>query len=113
MLTLHEPLDLVADRLDNARPLVPQHHRRRPLPFAPDDVEVRTADADRGHADEHLVGPGIGELDLTHLERFVGRVEERGARLHVAGGPLYVFAVTPSASAISSHEATLATLVRA
>jgi hypothetical protein len=44
-------------------------------------MEVGAADPDRDHADEHLVGAWLLELDLRDLERLADGVEQRGACL--------------------------------
>ena len=57
-------VDLLADRGDAARQLVAEDHRllddEVADPAVAVVVHVGSADADRGHLDEHLVGPGVG-----------------------------------------------------
>jgi hypothetical protein len=97
-----EPFDTLADRLHHAGPFVAEHHRRRPLPLALDDVQVGAADADRGHADEHLAGPRLVELDLADLERPPLLPEDGRPRVHAS-----------SAAATSPQLVTVATFWRA
>lgn len=62
---------------DDAAPLVPEDHGRRPRAGAVDDREVRMTDARRCHFDEHLSGPGRVDLDLLHPQRPGSRVRAR------------------------------------
>ena len=73
--------DRLADRLDDPRPLVPEHHRRRPSELPLHLVEIRATDADGGHPDDDLVRPRLVEVELDDLERLADAVEEGGARL--------------------------------
>ena len=68
--------------LDDPGALVPEHHRRRPLPLALHLVEVGAADADRGHADDDVVRAGLRQIELDDLERLADRPEEPGPGLH-------------------------------
>src|SRR5262249_16567504 len=81
-VALPEAFDLLADGLHDAGALVAEHHRPRTLPLALHHVQVGAADADRDNADEHLVRPGLAQVDLAHLERPAGGVEESRIRLH-------------------------------
>ena len=65
----------LADRLDDARALVPEHGRAPGLRGSVDRVPVRVAHAARAQADEHLLGPGRCELELRHR-----RADRRSAR---------------------------------
>ena len=63
-------VDPFADRLDDPRALVTEDDRVAPVPeVAVGEVQVRVADARRGHADEHLARAGRLELELAHLQR--------------------------------------------
>ena len=96
-----ERRDALSHCLDDARPLVAEHGRRRPHPLALDRVQIGAADPDRGHADEHLTGPGLLQVELANLER-PPRLEEDGrARLH------------PSASTTSPELVTVETFCSA
>ena len=80
-----ERLDAGADALDDAGALVAQHRRRVAGRVCPGrGVEVGVADAARDEADEHLAGPGLGQVDLLHLERRAERLQHSGADLHPA-----------------------------
>ena len=72
----------VADRLDDARALVAEHHRPRAHPLALDDVQVGAADADGVDAHERVARPGPLEVDRAHDERGARRLEERRAHPH-------------------------------
>ena len=78
----------VADLLDDAGALVPEHARQgegdEPFPGA----EVGVAEAGRDDADQHLVALRALDLDLLEHERLVvGGQHRRGGRRHV-GSPL-------------------------
>ena len=75
-------VDRVADVLDDARALVAEHHRRRPLPLALDLVQVGAADADRRHPDDDVVRAGLCQVELDDLERLADCPEEPGLGLH-------------------------------
>ena len=64
-------------------------------------MEIRAADADRGHADEHLAGARLVELDLVDLERPSLLEEDGRARDHA------------SAAVTSAQFVTVATFWRA
>jgi len=65
-----------ADRFHDARPLVSEHHRERVDDRPPvDHVQVRPADARRGHPDQHFSGPRRVDLDLLEA-RPVGHVPD-------------------------------------
>ena len=72
--------DAVADALDDAGALVPEHGRRvAGRVGAGGGVEVGVADAAGDEPHEHLAGPRLGQVDLLHDER---RAElPRGRRL--------------------------------
>ena len=73
-----QQLDAVADRVDDARRLVPEHLRAVAEPTGEDRV-VGVADAAVVHAHPHLTGRGIGDVDLVDLER-ARAVEQCGAQ---------------------------------
>ena len=75
-------LDRVARVLDDPGSLVPEHHRRRPLPLALHLVEVGAADPDRRHPDDDIVRAGLREIDLDDLERLADCPEEPCPSLH-------------------------------
>ena len=75
-------VDRVAGVLDDPGALVPEHHRRRPLPLALHLVEVGAADPDRRHADDDVVRAGLCQIELDDLERLADCPEEPGPRLH-------------------------------
>ncbi len=77
-----ERRDPLPHRLDDARALVPEDHRRRSDPLTAHDVEVRAADARSGHSHQHVAGAGLVELDLDHLERVSRLAEESRPGLH-------------------------------
>ena len=62
-------IDRVADVLDDAGAFVPEHHRNRALPLAPDLVQVGPADACGGDAHDDLVRSRVGKVQLDDLER--------------------------------------------
>ena len=72
----------LANRLDDARALVAEHHRRGPLPLALDHVQVGAADAAGRHPHEHLARAWLVELDLADLERPSLLVEDGRAGDH-------------------------------
>ena len=77
--------DAVADALDDARALVPQHRRRvAGRVGARGGVEVGVADAARDQPHEHLAGLRLRQVELLHLERGPELLEHRGADLHCA-----------------------------
>src|SRR5262249_49237230 len=65
LVTLPQPGDALPHGLDEPGPLVAEDGRRRPDPFALHRVQVGSADADRGHTDEHLAGPRLVEVELV------------------------------------------------
>ena len=60
--------DLIADRLDDARGLVPQHARGRVDVLALGEVKVAVAHAGGRGAHEHLMGTGLVDGDVLDLE---------------------------------------------
>ena len=68
--------DARPDLLDHARALVPEDRRQERRVDVLDDVEVRVADAARGHADRDLALFRRVELDLLDDERLVELVED-------------------------------------
>ena len=87
VVALGERGHALADALDHARALVPEHRRRVAARVgARGGVEVGVADAARLEADEHLARPGLGEVDLLHLERSAELLEHGGTDLHGGGG---------------------------
>jgi hypothetical protein len=65
--------------LDDAGALVAEHHRQRPRPVAVDHREIRMAEADRAHLQQHFAGAGRVELDLGDHERERFGIGRRGA----------------------------------
>ena len=68
--------------LDDPGALVPEHHRRRALPLALHLMEIGAADPHRGHADDHVVRAGLGEVELDDLEGLADCPKEPGSSLH-------------------------------
>ncbi len=81
LVTRDETLDRAAHLLDDPGALVAQHDRRRPLPLAAHRVQVGAADADRGHAHDHVAGPRLLEIELDDLEGPADPAEDPGAAL--------------------------------
>ena len=80
-----ERVDAVADPLDDAGALVPEHGRRVAGRIgAGRGVEVGVADAAGDEANEHLARLRLGELELLHLERRAEVLQHGGADLHRA-----------------------------
>ena len=75
-------VDGIPDVLDDARALVPEHHRRRSLPLALHLMEVGAADACRSDANNDVVRAGLRQVELDDLERLADRPEEPGPGLH-------------------------------
>ena len=72
-----------ADRLDDARALVPEHARRvAGRVGARRGVQIGVADAARGQPDERLTGLRLREVDLLDDERLPELLENSGADLH-------------------------------
>ena len=99
------PVDVVADRLDDARALVAEHHRPRAHPLALDDVQVGAADADRVDAHQRIAGPGPVEIDVAHDERDARRLEQRRAHphRHEAGSRQSAAAISAAGAISHSH----------
>ena len=73
----------VADALDHATALVPQDGRRVAGRVGPGGgVHVGVADAAGHEPDQHLAGPGVGQLDLLDGEGPAELLQHRGAHLH-------------------------------
>ena len=79
-----ERADAVADLLDDARALVPEHGRRVPRRVgAGRGVQIGVAHAARDEANEHLARARLGELDLAHDERRSELLEDGCSDSHV------------------------------
>ena len=79
--------DAVADALDDARALVPEHARRvAGRVGAGGGVEVGVADAAGDEAHEHLAGLRLLEVELLDDERLAEFLEDGGADLHGRDG---------------------------
>ncbi len=77
--------DALADPLDHARALVPEHARGVPRRVgAGGRVEIRVADAAPDETNERLAGLRLGELDLLDGERLAEFLEHGGADTHRA-----------------------------
>ena len=75
----------VADALDHACALVPEHGGRVARGVgAGGREEIGVAHAAGHEPDEHLSCAGLGQLELLHLERRPERLEHGGADLHDA-----------------------------
>ena len=75
--------DTVADTLDDARALVPEHRRRIAGRIgARRRIEVGVADPARDQPDQDLARFRLRELELLHLERRAEGLENGGADLH-------------------------------
>jgi hypothetical protein len=73
----------LADALDHARTLVPQHRRRVARRIgARSRVEIRVAHPAGDEPDEHLARLRLRELELLQLERLPETLEHCGAHLH-------------------------------
>ena len=87
--------DVGPDLLDDARGLVPEHHRQRPRPRAVDDREIGMADTRRLDPHQQLARLRLVELDLLDAERTrrgvwpIGAdpLEDGGADLHRVRNP--------------------------
>ena len=78
-----ERRDALADLLDDAGALVPEHGRRVAGRIgARGGVEIGVADAAGDEAHEHLAGARLGQLDLAHDERLPELLEDGGSDLH-------------------------------
>ena len=78
-----ERADALADALDDARALVPEHRRRvAGRVGAGGRVEVGVADAAGDEAHEHLARARLGQVDLVHDERRSELLEHGGPDLH-------------------------------
>ena len=72
--------DALADRLDDARALVPEHGRRIAGGIdARGRVQVGVADAAGDEPHEHLARPRLGEVELLHDQRLGELLEQRRA----------------------------------
>ena len=73
----------LAEGLDDARPLVPEHGRRVARRVrARGGVHVGVADAAGLQPDQHLAGPRLRQLDLGDVQRLAELLEHGGADLH-------------------------------
>ena len=70
------------DRLDDTRPLVPEHRGTRRLGRAVDCVQIGVADAAGTKPDEHLVRLRRRELELLHGESAMRLFEHCAANSH-------------------------------
>jgi len=61
--------DAGPEHFDDARALVPEHHRQRPWTIAVDHGEVRVAQARGPHGDQHFAGARRIKRDLVDHER--------------------------------------------
>ena len=66
--------DPFADRRDDARGLMAEHHRRRPRPRAVDHRKVGMAETGRRDSHQHFAAAGAVEIDLDDVERPRNRV---------------------------------------
>ena len=66
------------DRLDDAGALVAHRHRTRSRPVAVAHVQVRVADARRGHPDADLAGARLGQRQRLDLDRLPWVAEDGG-----------------------------------
>src|SRR5207247_1568461 len=78
VLRLDAP-DAGADRLDDARALVPEHAGERHGEVAGDGVQVAVADAARGEPDEHLAVARVAHGERLDRERLADRVQDGGS----------------------------------
>jgi hypothetical protein len=75
MVTGRRPIHLWADGVDDTRPLVPGNDRKPLSAQVPvREMEVRMADAGRGHPHEHLASTRRVELDFLDAGRRAGLV---------------------------------------
>ena len=75
--------DALADGLDDARALVPEHRRRVARRVgARGRVEVGVADAAGLEAHEHLAGLRLGQVDLRDVQRLAELLQHGGTHLH-------------------------------
>src|SRR4029077_9207833 len=73
----------VADRLDHAGALVPEHRRRVAGGVGPGGrKQVGVADPAGLEPDEHLARARLGELELLHLERLAESLQHGCTDLH-------------------------------
>ena len=88
--------DALADPLDDARALVPEHRRRVAGGVgAGRRVQIGVADAAGDETHEHLARLGLGQVDLLHLERPTELLENCGANLHLACPTSFQNGATP------------------
>ena len=93
--------DAVADPLDDAGALVPEHGRRvAGRVGARGGVEIGVADAAGDEPHEHLAGSRLGQIDLAHDERGSELLEHGGPDLH---RPILVARVRQSPVAARNH----------
>ena len=91
-----ERADSLADRLDHAGSLVPEHGRRVARGIdAGGGVEVGVADAAGDEADQRLARLRIAKADLLHDEGLAELLEYRGTHLHLQPLPLDYTAFDP------------------
>ena len=81
-----EIVDAFAQRLDDARGLVAECHRKRPGPVAVDDAEVRMAQARGLDGHPHLTGAGGVQCHGLDREGTAVRVRAGGTRGAENGG---------------------------
>ena len=83
MISRADVRDAVADRLDHARALVPQHRGPATGPqVAVGEPDVGVADADGRDPDEDLICLGRIELDLLDRDRLTGLAQDCRADAH-------------------------------
>jgi len=70
--------DVLADRLDDAGRLVPQHHRHRRRVGALDEVQVAVAEARGGGPDQDLAPLRLGDRDVLDRHRLARSVQDGG-----------------------------------
>ena len=89
--------DLAADLLDDARRFVAEHGGQRERIAAVGEVHVAMADPGGDGADQHLVRPGLADLDVLDRQRLADFAQYRGfhfnnspvaGRIRRAGGGL-------------------------
>jgi mycofactocin precursor len=90
VVALLDPRDAGPDLLDDARALVPEHHRQSRLEVTVRDVYVGVAQPRVRVADQHLPLPRPVEVELLDLDRLAGLVHHCGGGFHGASWVLGV-----------------------
>src|SRR5205823_673200 len=75
-----ESFHLGPDGLDDPGALVPEHHRKPVPPAGLEQVQIGMADAARLEVDDHVLRPGLGDLDL--LDRRPPQLGDYDAAIH-------------------------------